>query len=151
MKISKEQIFLNHIYICMLPLHILQAVYYCLRSIYLKAFLRSHGVQRLTMYRYMYFHCIFYRLSTLQLLVPGTEWTIPSVVVWALGPGQPPWLPPSRVAEDPDLQRPCPTGCSGIPLVQIMLSHCSLNFFDTYECIYCSHVYFSIQWISLMG
>lgn len=104
-----------------------------------------------SMYRYMYFHCIFYRLSTLQLLVPGTEWTIPSVVVWALGPGQPPWLPPSRVAEDPDLQRPCPTGCSGIPLVQIMLSHCSLNFFDTYECIYCSHVYFSIQWISLMG
>lgn len=78
----------------------------------------------------MYFHCNCYRLSTLQLAVPGTEWTVPSFVVWAVGPGQPPRIPPSRVAEDPDLQRPRPTGCSGIPLVQIMLSLCSVNFFD---------------------
>lgn len=83
------------------------------------------------MYRYMYFHCEFYRLSTLQLPVPGIERTVQSVVVRAVGPGQPPWIPSSSVAEDPDLQRPRPTGCSGIPLVQIMLSRCSLNFFDT--------------------
>lgn len=96
-----------------------------------------------SMYRYMNFHSKFHRLSTLQLLVPGTEWTVSSVVVWAMGPGQPPRLPPSSVAEDPDLQRPCPTGCSGIPLVQIMLSQCSSNFFNTYECIYlCDEVGF---------
>lgn len=82
------------------------------------------------MYRYMNFHCNCYRLSTLQLAVPGTEWTVPSFVVRAVGPGQPPRIPPSRVAEDPDIQRPRPTGCSGIPLVQIMLSLCSVNFFD---------------------
>lgn len=70
----------------------------------------------------MYFHCEFYRLSTLQLPMPGIERTVQSVVVRAMGPGQPPRIPPSSVAEDPDLQRPRPTGCSGIPLVQIMLS-----------------------------
>lgn len=70
----------------------------------------------------MYFHCEFYRLSTLQLPMPGIERTVQSVVVRAVGPGQPPWIPSSSVAEDPDLQRPRPTGCSGIPLVQIMLS-----------------------------